>query len=167
MLYWMRSSRVGVWTLTALATVLVIFLALLDAGAPPLDGAEGFQAASGVRPGQLLQPVAKLGDGQEGGEGESPTTVALSADGDTVLVGAPDDDGGVGSVFVFSRSGSTWAQQGPPLAGSGEIGQGSFGSRVGLSADGDVALIGGPSNGSPGEGRCCATGARRYTGTRP
>ena len=148
----------GARGLTALAAVLVMFLALA-AGAPPVNGTEGSHAASRVRLDQLLQPVAKVGDGQEGGEGESPTTVALSASGDTALVGAPGDNGGAGSVFVFSRSGSTWVQQGPPLAGSGEIGRGSFGDNVALSGDGDVALVGGSSNGSSGEGRCCATGA--------
>lgn len=125
-----------------------------------MHSTEPFRATSPAGSGQLLQPVAKLGAGREDGEGgESPTVVALSADGGTALVGAPGDDGGVGSVFVFSRSGSTWVQQGPPLAGSGEIGQGSFGENVALSADGTVALIGGPSNGSSGEGQCCATGA--------
>jgi hypothetical protein len=62
-------------------------------------------------------------------------------------------------VLVFARSGTTWSQQGPPLASSGEIGKGAFGSSVALSADGDVALIGARSDGSSSEGQCCASGA--------
>jgi phage gpG-like protein len=151
------SSRVTAWRLTVLGTVVIA--AALGARAAPVDGTQGSRAASRIPLGQLLHPIAKLGDGAEGGESESPTIVALSSNGDTALVGAPGDDGGIGSVSVFARSGSTWSQQGPPLAGSGEIGQGAFGSSVALSADGDVALIGGRSDGSSSEGQCCASGA--------
>ena len=155
-----RSSRVAARRLTALGAALVSAVALgAYVGAPPLDGAQSFRVASRVGPGQLVRPSAKLGDGAEGGESESSTSVALSSNGDTALVGAPDDDAGVGSVSVFTRSGSTWIQQGPALAGSGEIGQGEFGWSVALSADGDVALVGGRSDGDSREGQCCATGA--------
>jgi hypothetical protein len=85
--------------------------------------------------------------------------VALSSDGDTALVGAPYAYGGVGSVSVFARSGSSWVQQGPALAGRGEIGQGAFGWSVALSADGDVALVGGRTDGAARQGQCCAMGA--------
>jgi hypothetical protein len=72
--------------------------------------------------------------------------VALSADGNTALVGAPGDDDDVGSVFVFTRSGSTWTQQ-AKLTGTGESGDTPvFGSSLSLSADGNTALIGGPND---------------------
>ena len=99
----------------------------------------------------------------EGGEGYFGASVALSADGSTALIGAPADDGGVGAAWVFTRSGSTWSQQGEKLTGRGELvlhpppGQpplGSepccivqsdgFGAGVALSADGNTALIGAP-----------------------
>jgi len=70
-------------------------------------------------------------------------SVALSADGNTALVGGENDNGGRGAAWVFRRSGSTWAQQGPRLTGGGEVGKGDFGSSVALSADGDTALVGG------------------------
>ena len=44
---------------------------------------------------------------------------------------------------MFTRSGSTWTQQGAKLTGSGEIGEGQFGVSVALSSDGNTALIGG------------------------
>jgi len=69
-------------------------------------------------------------------------SVALSADGNTALVGGPSDSGGVGATWVFTRSGSVWTQQGDKLVGSG--GSGGQGSSVALSADGNTALIGGP-----------------------
>jgi hypothetical protein len=36
---------------------------------------------------------------------------SVSVSGDTALVGAPEDVGGSGSVYVFVRSGSTWTEQ--------------------------------------------------------
>ena len=44
---------------------------------------------------------------------------------------------------MFTRSGSTWTQQGSKLTGSGEVGEGAFGSSVALSSEGNTALIGG------------------------
>ena len=39
-------------------------------------------------------------------------SVALSADGNTALIGAGADNGASGAAWVFTRSGSTWTQQG-------------------------------------------------------
>ncbi len=73
--------------------------------------------------------------------------VALSADGNTALIGAPNEDGTRGAVWVFTRSGTGWEQQGEKLTGGEEeIGNGHFGRSVALSADGDTALIGAPAN---------------------
>src|SRR5207253_10527289 len=76
--------------------------------------------------------------------------VALSADGSTALVGGLYDNNGVGAAWVFTRSGSTWTQQGKKLTGSGANGKSGgrdvgsrFGGSVALSADGNTALIGG------------------------
>ena len=71
------------------------------------------------------------------------TSVALSADGNTALIGAPSDEDGVGAAWAFTRSGSSWTQQGAKITGHGELGQGFFGRSVALSGDGDTALIGG------------------------
>ena len=46
--------------------------------------------------------------------------MALSADGNTALIGGADDNGDVGAAWVFTRSGATWTQQGAKLTGSGE-----------------------------------------------
>jgi IPT/TIG domain/FG-GAP repeat len=95
----------------------------------------------------LIQQDEKLTGGGESGEGLFGASVALSADGDTALVGAPSDDGGVGAAWVFTRSGSTWSQQGGKLTGAGESGRAAFGTGVALSGDGDTAVIGGPFDG--------------------
>ena len=72
----------------------------------------------------------------------SQGSVALSADGNTALVGGGGDNGGVGAVWVWTQSGGVWTQQGPKLVGTGAVGNASQGS-VALSADGNTALVGG------------------------
>jgi hypothetical protein len=92
----------------------------------------------------LLQQGEKLTGGKESGAGAFGYSVALSGNGRTALIGGPDDNGDVGAVWVFTRSGSTWTQQGEKLTGGEESGAGEFGTKVALSADGNTALIGGP-----------------------
>jgi len=91
------------------------------------------------------QQGEKLTGGGEIGKGFFGERVALSADGNTALVGAWIDDNSVGAAWVFTRSGSTWTQQGEKLTVSGGIGTRYFGDSVALSGDGDAALIGGTS----------------------
>ncbi len=79
-------------------------------------------------------------DGQFGG------AIALSSDGNTALIGGGGDHKGVGAAWAFTRSGSTWSQQGAKLTGGGESDGGGFGSSVALSSDGDTALIGAGSD---------------------
>jgi YD repeat-containing protein len=83
------------------------------------------------------------GSGESSGEADFGSSVALSGDGNTAVIGGLTDSGGVGAAWVFTRSGSTWTQQGPKLTGGGESGAGSFGVSVALSSDGNTALIGG------------------------
>ena len=91
------------------------------------------------------QQGTKLTGGEEEiGEGRFGYSVALSAFAKTALIGARRDNGGVGAVWVFVRPGTTWKQQGAKLTGGEESGEGEFGYHVALSADGEVALIGGP-----------------------
>ncbi len=95
---------------------------------------------------------AELTAGEEHGEARFGRSVALSADGDTAMIGGPFDENGVGAVWVFTRSGSAWTQEGAKLTGKGEQGEGRFGSSVALSAEAETALIGGPTD----EGRGAA-----------
>jgi phage gpG-like protein len=89
------------------------------------------------------QQGPKLTGMEELGEGHLGRSVALSADGNTALIGGNTDGGGVGAAWVFTREGAIWRQQGPKLTGSEELGAGRFGFSVALSADGNTALIGG------------------------
>ena len=56
----------------------------------------------------------------ESGEGHFGQSVALSADGNTALVGAPSAGGEAGAVLVFTRTGSTWTQQAELSPNSGK-----------------------------------------------
>lgn len=93
-----------------------------------------------VQQGMPLKGSGELGDGDLG------YVVALSGDGTTALVGAPGDDRFRGAVWVFTRTGSRWHQQGPKLTGAGEAGACGFGFSVALSSDGDTALVGCPGD---------------------
>ena len=68
-------------------------------------------------------------------------SVSLSSDGNTAILGSNDL---VGGAWVFTRSGGLWGQQGPPLTGTGAVGNAGQGISVSLSSDGNTAVIGGP-----------------------
>ncbi len=72
-------------------------------------------------------------------------SVALSSDGNSVIVGAILDDFGSnsnqGTATIFTRSGSIWTQQAQLTAAGGATGD-IFGSSVALSSDGNSAIVG-------------------------
>jgi hypothetical protein len=70
-------------------------------------------------------------------------SVALSADGNTAIVGGIADNMFVGAVWVYFRSSGVWTQQGNKLVAQNTVGQGKQGSSVALSADGTTAIVGG------------------------
>jgi hypothetical protein len=70
-------------------------------------------------------------------------SVALSADGNTLLVGGPGDAANVGAAWVFTRAAGNWTQQGSKLVGAGNVGNPAHGESVALSGDGNTAIISG------------------------
>ena len=74
------------------------------------------------------------------------TAVALSADGNTAIIGGPSDNIGIGAAWVFTRSGTTWTQQGTKLVGTGGVGYPGMGRAVSISADGNTAMLGGDND---------------------
>jgi hypothetical protein len=82
------------------------------------------------------------------GKAAQGTSVAVSADGNTAIVGGPADNSSAGAAWVFIQSGGVWSQQGPKLFGSGAAGAAAQGYSVALSADGNTAIIGGPTDNS-------------------
>src|SRR5271157_6414413 len=98
---------------------------------------------------QFVQQGGKLAGSGANGNAEQGRSVALSADGNTAIVGGPFDSAGVGcgpnfspvpcpplysgAVWVYTRSGGVWVQQGNKLVPAD--GGGDAGSSVALSAD--------------------------------
>ena len=77
------------------------------------------------------------------GIAEQGKSVALSADGNTAMIGGFNDNNGVGATWVFTRSANTWTQQGSKLLGTKAVGNSQQGCSVSLSADGNTGIIGG------------------------
>jgi hypothetical protein len=77
------------------------------------------------------------------GNANQAIAVSISADGNTAIIGGASDDSFIGAAWVWTRSGGVWTQQGPKLVGSAALGNARQGHSVGLSADGDTAVIGG------------------------
>jgi hypothetical protein len=145
-------------------------VALSSDGNTALIGGSGDNANVGAawvftRSGSIwTQQGSKLTGTGESGKGGLGNGVALSSDGNTALIGGWNDNKGVefkgvGAAWVFTRSGSTWTQQGSKLTGTGEVGEGDFGVRVALSSDGNIALIGGFADNGPGGKTVIGVGA--------
>jgi hypothetical protein len=64
---------------------------------------------------------------------------SVSLDGDTALIGSDEYTSGNGSVYVFTRTGTTWTQQAKLIASDGALSD-EFGTAV--SFDGNTVLIG-------------------------
>jgi hypothetical protein len=103
-------------------------------------------------PMQFTQQGPKLaGSGYDATSPQQGTSVAISGDGNTIIVGGPGDvnpttGAQVGAAWVFTRTNGTWSQQGTKLVGAGAPGDAQQGTSVALSADGSTAIIGGPKD---------------------
>lgn len=78
--------------------------------------------------------------------------VAISADSNTVLIGANKaNDNGFksGAAYIFRFDGSDWVQQAKLLASDG-VELATFGNGVAISEDGDTAFIGAPGKDTTG-----------------
>ncbi|MGE3843203.1 MAG: integrin [Vicinamibacterales bacterium] len=107
------------------------------------------------------------GKGEETGDGDQfGTSVTLSADGNTMAVGAPTEDskatgiGGdqaddsaasAGAVYLFTRAGTNWTQQAYMKGANTEAGD-LFGYTVDISNDGNTLVIAGYDEDGPGRG---------------
>ena len=110
---------------------------LADSGA---HGAAWIFTRSG---GVWSQQGSKLfGTGNTGTSFEG-NAVALSADGNTAIVGGQSDNSNQGAAWIFTRSGGVWSQQGNKLVGTGNVGAAEQGFAVALSADGNTAISSG------------------------
>jgi hypothetical protein len=61
-------------------------------------------------------------------------------------VGGRTDNSNIGATWVYTRSGTVWSQQGDKLLANDAVGSAFQGSSVSLSADGNTAAVGGPTD---------------------
>jgi hypothetical protein len=81
-----------------------------------------------------------------GAVGKSAPSLALSADGSVVILGASNDNGGVGAAWVFTRSGGYWTQD-KNLVGTGAAAS----AAPSASVDSSIVMVG-RSNDNGGAG---------------
>jgi hypothetical protein len=98
--------------------------------------------------GTWSQQGTKLVGSGAPGDASRGTSVALSADGNTAIIGGPTDDAMTGAAWVFTRTNGVWSQQGAKLVGTGAVGLARQGQSVSISADGNTAIMGGPGDNS-------------------
>ena len=99
--------------------------------------------------GLWLQQGNKLvGSGGIGGFINQGSSVSLSADGNTAVIGGEGDNNNIGAAWVFKRENGIWSQQGNKLVGTGYVSQPYQGISVAISADGNTILVGGKNDNS-------------------
>ncbi len=102
----------------------------------------GLQAAYMAAIGAFSQQAYLKADN---GEASDAFGNAVAVDGDTAVVGAPDENSWAGAAYVFVRTGTVWVQQAYLKADNAE-GQDNFGSSVAIS--GDTIVVGAPGEAS-------------------
>ena len=114
-------------------------------GARAVDTTAGNAGAAYIftRSGTTWSQQAKIQASDAEANDEFGTSVSISSDGDTAIVGAYKEDTLVdsGAAYVFTRSGSTWSQQ-QKLVASDAQASAEFGYSVSISSDGNTAIVG-------------------------
>ena len=90
-------------------------------------------------PNQIILPFGNVGSSVFG------SSVDLSFDGNTLIIGGYGDNADKGAVWVYKRNAThpTYTLQGSKLVPTTTVGTSRFGSSVSLASDGLTALIGG------------------------
>src|SRR6516162_8948948 len=102
---------------------------------------------AGVAKVQYSQQTKLVGTGDLG-RAVQGLLVSLSGDGNTAIVGGPQDNVqpnigfGAGAAWVYTRSDGVWTQE-AKLVGTGARGPAQQGVSVSLSGDGNTAIVGG------------------------
>ena len=113
----------------------------------PREGTGGAYAGAAyifTRSGTTWSQQRKIQASDKQGSDYFGEAVAISSDGDTVIVGAKNEDTGAmdaGSAYIFTRSGTSWPQQ-AKLQASDRQQSDYFGNSVSLSSDGSTAIVG-------------------------
>ena len=125
-------------------------VAITEDGNTAIVGGPANNATQGAvwiytRSGSTWTQQARLAATDNIGAAQQGYSVAISADGNTATWGGYADDGGQGAAWIFTRTGTTWAQQ-AKLVGTGNTGAAGQGNSVSISADGNTVIVGGSSD---------------------
>jgi len=103
-----------------------------------------FTRSNGVwtQQGSKLVGTGSIGNSQQG------SGAALSADGNTAVLGGPGDNSSQGAAWVFTRSKGVWTQQGSKLTGTGNSGVAYQAVALSLSPNGATLISGGGQDNS-------------------
>jgi len=126
--------------------VVAVVMPGASTGAITLNTANGYATAAGnfkLSPVYgLFVPQTKITPAEVKGLAQFGWATALSADGNTLIVGARTDNNNVGAAYIYSRNGDTWTME-ARLSGLDALGQANQGVSVAITADGNMAVVGG------------------------
>jgi hypothetical protein len=141
-------------TVVGMLLAAVIVVAVADPTVSPVQAAPGSAAE------MYLSQIGANIDGEAASD-ESGSSVALSDDGLTAIIGAPGSNSiDSGQARIYRWNGAVWVQRGTAI--HGEAAGDYFGYSVALSADGLTAIIGAPSNDGTGGVNSYSGHARIY-----
>jgi hypothetical protein len=128
--------------ISADGTYAIVGARLEDAGGTDAGAAYIFS-----RSGTTWTQEAKIIASNAGASDYFGYAVSIDSDGDTAIVGAPNEDtggGDAGSAYIFTRSGTTWTQEAKIVASDDQASD-YFGMDVSISNDGNTAVLGAPN----------------------
>ena len=145
-------------SLSADGNTLAVGAALEDSAASGINGDQADNSADEA--GAVYVFVHSNGSWQEQGYLKADNSeagdlfgfdVSLSADGNTLAVGARGESFSGGAVYIFERSNGDW-RQADYLKASYRVSNNVFGSSVSFSADGNTLAVGAPYDDGRGTG---------------
>ena len=127
------------------------------AGAPDENGDAGavyvyVEPRGGWRNASVM-PTMMLRAGDSTGEDVLGASVAVSANGSTIIAGAPGWNNEEGAIYVFTRARGGWRRDNPQTGRWANVGEsggnsaygGAFGQSVAISQNGDTIAVGAPN----------------------
>jgi len=124
--------------------------ALVAASYEDAGGSNAGAAYIFTRSGTTWSQQQKLVAGDPESSDRFGSSVSISGDGNTALIGAYQEDTtatNAGSAYIFTRSGTTWSQE-AKIQASDAAADDDFGLAVSISADGDTAIVGADQTGN-------------------
>lgn len=114
-------------------------------------GAAYFYTNEGGSP--IWQEQQKVFASNAGSVDDFGYSVSISNDGNTAVVGAPDEDTGGsnrGSAYIFTKNGGVWSEQ-QKIQGIGLTNGANFGYSTAISSDGNTIIVGALNNDTGGD----------------